>query len=52
MKIDGTKVLKFVVPVATAVIGGVSTWLSNKEFDEKVAKKVAEELAKNSNKEA
>ena len=39
------KVLKIVVPVASILVTGVSNYVSNKELDEKVAKKVSEALA-------
>lgn len=39
------KGLKIIVPVATFGLGLVSTWLSNKDLDDKIAKKAAEAVA-------
>ncbi len=42
-----TKALKIVVPVVSLAATVASSFLKEKEFDEKVSKKVAEVLAKN-----
>ena len=46
------KALKIVVPVVSAVATVATSWLKEKEFDEKVAKKVAETLAKTNGEES
>jgi hypothetical protein len=45
------KGLKFLVPAATFGLGLLSTWLSNKELDAKIAEKSAEAVANLINKE-
>lgn len=51
MNINWGKIVKVVVPVASVAVTAATSYLSNKELDDKVAKKVAEALeAKNSNK--
>ena len=42
-----TKALKILVPVVSLAATMASSFLKEKEFDEKVSKKVAEVLAKN-----
>lgn len=44
MKIEWGKIVKIVVPVASIATALASNYLSDKEMDEKVAKKVAEAL--------
>ena len=39
------KAVKIIVPVATFGLGLVSSWLNNKELDEKITKKAAEAVA-------
>lgn len=46
------KIVKLVVPMATFGLGLVSTWLSNKDLDDKIAKKTAEALANSVKEEA
>lgn len=46
MKIDVKKIAKVVVPVGSAVFALASSYLGQKELDEKVSQKVAEALQK------
>lgn len=51
MNLNWGKIVKVVVPVASVAVTAATSYLSNKELDEKVAKKVAEALeTNNSNK--
>ena len=51
MNINWGKIVKVIVPVASVALTATTSYLSNKELDDKVAKKVAEALeANNSNK--
>lgn len=47
MNINLGKIVKVVVPVGSAVFALASSYLGQKELDEKVAKKVAEALEAN-----
>lgn len=47
-----TKALKVVVPVVSVVATVATSWLKEKEFDEKVTKKVAEALAQTNGEES
>jgi hypothetical protein len=46
MKDKAMKVARILIPVASLAATIASGWLKDKEFDEKVAAKVAENLAK------
>ena len=46
------KVVKIVVPVASLGVTLAANYLSNKELDDKVSKKVAEALTKSTNVES
>lgn len=46
MKDKAMKVAKILIPLASIATTVASAWLKDKEFDEKVAAKVAENLAK------
>ena len=46
------KVVKVVVPVISIGVGLATNYLSNKELDDKVAKKVSEALAETAGKES
>lgn len=48
MKVDIKKIAKVVVPVGSAVFALASSYLGQKELDEKVAEKVAEALKQTS----
>jgi hypothetical protein len=46
------KALKVVIPIGGIVASVAANWLKDKEFDEKVAQKVAETLAKTNGEES
>lgn len=46
MNIDFKKVGKIALPVASVLLAGLSTVISNKQTEETIAKKVAEAVAK------
>lgn len=46
------KALKVIIPVGSVVATVAASWLKDKEFDEKVAQKVAENLAKQNGEES
>ncbi len=46
MKLNGMKILKVVIPVASVAATFAANWLSDKKQDEVIAQKVAEALAK------
>lgn len=48
MKVNWEKVVKVVVPVGSAAFALASSYLGQKELDEKVSQKVAEALQKTS----
>ena len=50
MNATALKIVKIVVPVASAAVTLAANYLSNKELDEKVAKKVSEALAETTEK--
>lgn len=52
MNSKALKIVKVIVPVASAAVALASSYLSQKELDEKVAKKVSEVLAETAAKES
>lgn len=46
------KIAKVALPILSAGVGIASAWLDNKKMDETVTEKVAEAVAKATNKEA
>ena len=46
MKINGMKILKIAIPVASVAVTFAANWLSDKKQEETIAKKVSEEFAK------
>lgn len=46
------KVLKVLIPIGSIITTVATSWLKDKEFDEKVAQKVAENLTKQNGEES